>query len=389
MTATAKEYVANYFEKINSTLGLSVSRVFRAADSGRFPVFTSANDVVVVPHFFYHSAITDAQRHMMIIRAFSSCYLEETRDPSDLPPILEHLSKGICNALGEEYVPFHKMEKTLRTVRTTIYDDPYDASFFCVGDVVRLDMRTYCEVVDIQKENGSVYVTTKPVGYSNPTSAMPKIWAETELFELTSCHEDCSHSRVDLRKNLFILSAPSATGKNTVYTALKARIPAIERVITVTTRKPRANETDGEDYHFLCKRAFEQNARNGKYAEYNAYDDEYYATPYSEIEKHGVTTPLFLILDTNGMLNVMREYPLSTSVFLKPPSVTELEKRIRARGANTPEEIQRRLEEAKHELQRSTRYDYVITNDDLKACVDELECCVRNVIEAKGLLETR
>ena len=197
-------------------------------------------------------------------------------------------------------------------------------------------------------------------------------------------YEDYSDYSVDLRKNLIILSAPSATGKNTVYNALKLRMPEIEKAITATTRNPRVGEVDSVDYYFYSKEEFKEKKETCAFVEYNEYDNNYYGTPYSEIEKYSSSTPLFLIFDTHGMMSIMRKYPLSTSVFLAPPSMEELERRIRERGDNTPEEIRRRIEESSREMQHSDWYDYVVKNTNIEECIDQVERILR-----KKLCENR
>ena len=199
-------------------------------------------------------------------------------------------------------------------------------------------------------------------------------------------HEDYSNFSVDLRKNLIILSAPSATEKNTIYNALKLRMPEIEKTITATTRNPRAGEVNSVDYYFYSKEEFNEKKKACAFVEYNEYDNNYYGTPYSEIERYSSSTPLFLIVDTHGMMSIMRKYPLSTSVFLTPPSMEELEKRIRECGDNTPEEIKRRIEEAKREIKHSDWYDYVVKNIDVKECVDKIEAVLRKRLNESGII---
>jgi len=199
-------------------------------------------------------------------------------------------------------------------------------------------------------------------------------------------HEDYSDFNVDLRKNLIIFSAPSATGKNTVYNALKLRMPEIERAITATTRKPRASEIDSVDYYFYSKEMFNEKKENGAFLEYNEYDDNYYATPYSEVDRYSSSTPLFLIVDTHGMMSIMRKYPLSMSIFLAPPSMEELKERIQKRGDNTPEEIKRRIEAANREMQHAKWYDYVVKNNNIENCVNELEEIIRRRLNENGIL---
>ncbi len=183
-----------------------------------------------------------------------------------------------------------------------------------------------------------------------------------------------------LGKNLFLLSAPSATGKNTVFDLLKERIPSLKRVITATTRLPRKNETNGVDYHFLSEDEFVKKSRDGGFVEENKYDEHYYGTPIDEIVSSSQDTPLFIIIDTNGMKKVVEKYPNATSIFLMPPSIDELERRIRSRGDNTQDEIERRIAQAKNEIACSESYDHIVVNDDLNECVDRLVNIVENKI---------
>lgn len=384
MIVAAVEYVANHIERINKALGLSMKFKYIIEDKGKYPLRRKSEDIVIVPEFFNHERLTDSQRKMMIMLFYSVLYLGRTRKVHPVDP--EHLAKGICDALGEEYIPFYKIEETLRSIRISLYDEPEYASIFSNGDEVRVSCFSRYRVIDVKKEKGNVYITAEPIGYKAKFSKEPKIFEEVELFEMYTHHEDYSNFSVDLRKNLIILSAPSATGKNTIYNALKLRMPEIERAITATTRQPRAGEVDSFDYYFYSKEEFEEKKENRSFVEYNEYDNNYYGTPYSEIERYSSSTPLFLIVDTHGMMSIMRKYPLSTSVFLSPPSIEELEKRIQERGDNTPEEIKRRIEEANREMQHSDWYDYVVKNIRVEDCVDELEGILRKRMNENGIL---
>lgn len=177
---------------------------------------------------------------------------------------------------------------------------------------------------------------------------------------------------ISFQRNLIILSAPSATGKNTVYNAVKKLRPDVERAITVTTRAPRKNEKDGVDYYFLSDTEFRKRKQYGEFVESNLYDDGYYATPYSEINRHPDTTPLFLIVDTNGMKSIKYKYPRAKSIFLMPPSIEELKRRINSRGDNTPEEIENRIGMAVWEINESKHYDFVIVNNDADEVAKEI-----------------
>ncbi len=187
--------------------------------------------------------------------------------------------------------------------------------------------------------------------------------------------------KIDYRKNLFILSAPSATGKNTVFELLRERIPYVRRVTTATTRKPRKSEIEGVDYHFMSEGLFLDKVAAGNFVEHNLYDSGYYGTPVDEIEGCPMDVPLFLIIDTNGMHQVVKKYPNAKRVFLMPPSIEELERRIHARGDNTQEEIENRILQAKKEIAESAVYDYIIVNDDIEKCVEELV----NIVQSTSL----
>ncbi len=172
--------------------------------------------------------------------------------------------------------------------------------------------------------------------------------------------------------NLFILSAPSATGKNAVFSLLSERIPTLRRVITATTRQPRKSEVNGVDYYFMSEEEFLQKASEGAFAEQNRYVESYYGTPVSEILRYPSDTPLFLILDTHGMRSIKKTYPAAVTVFLMPPSIEALMERIEKRGDNTEEEIARRIAEARAEIACAEQYDHTVVNSDLNACVDRV-----------------
>ena len=173
-------------------------------------------------------------------------------------------------------------------------------------------------------------------------------------------------------RNLYILSAPSGTGKNTVFEKVQALMPTVQRAITCTTREIRSNETDKVDYYFLSEADFAAKSKNGEFVEENIYDGHKYGTLRAEIERHDEKRPLFLIIDVNGKEKTVKEYPYAVNVFIKPPSLEEMERRIRERGENSEEEIARRIKEAHMELSKAYTYDFVLVNDDADDCAREL-----------------
>ncbi len=184
-------------------------------------------------------------------------------------------------------------------------------------------------------------------------------------------------------ERLIVLSAPSGTGKNTVFDALQTRMPSVRRAITATTRAPRDGERDGVDYYFLSKEAFLRKAATGELAEQNAYADRYYGTPNSELlSKNGEA--VVLIIDVNGKDAIKRSYPLATTVFLMPPSMEELTRRIIGRDQNSPDDIARRLAIAEEEMAKAPSFDHVLINDDVERCAAALAQVIEAVLTANG-----
>lgn len=175
------------------------------------------------------------------------------------------------------------------------------------------------------------------------------------------------------KRNLYILSGPSGSGKNTVYDELVKRIPKIEQTVSATTRKPRDGEEDGVDYYFLSVAEFEKKIENGEFVEYVKYGYNYYGTLKSEIKRLSALGKIVvLIIEVEGANNVKKAFPEATTVFIVPPSEEELRRRIVGRGQNTDEEVRIRLAIAMEEMKSSEKYDYCVVNDDLSVCVDEI-----------------
>lgn len=126
MIVSTVEYVTDYIEKINQALGLSTEFKYIIEDKGKYPLRRKADDIVLVPDFFNHDDLTDPQRKMIIALFYSVLYLGRTRKVHPVAP--ELLAKGICDALGEEYIPFYKIEETLRSIRISLYEEPEYAS---------------------------------------------------------------------------------------------------------------------------------------------------------------------------------------------------------------------------------------------------------------------
>ena len=168
---------------------------------------------------------------------------------------------------------------------------------------------------------------------------------------------------------IFVFSGASGVGKSS---ALKRVMEAREDLrfsVSATTRAPRPGEEDGVHYFFVTKERFEQMIEDRQMLEYDAHHENLYGTPKSQLlgDKHVV-----LDIEPNGAFQVKRNYPDAALIFVTPPSLEELERRLRGRGDTPADQIEIRMARAKWEIAQSDHYDYVVLNDDLDRCVAEI-----------------
>lgn len=188
-----------------------------------------------------------------------------------------------------------------------------------------------------------------------------------------------------MRGRVVILSGPSGVGKDTLIEAWQALDPRVERVVTVTTRPPRPGERDGVDYRFVSHERFEEMARTGAFLEHKEVHGQRYGTPAAEVERLVREGKIAILkIDVQGALEVMDKLPEATSVFVLPPDWEELERRIRSRGLDSPEAIERRLENARGEVALAERYAHRIVNDDVARAVEALRALVAATGPAVG-----
>lgn len=169
-----------------------------------------------------------------------------------------------------------------------------------------------------------------------------------------------------------IVSSPSGAGKTTIVDAVLKRDKTVSRVITATTRAPRKGEKDGADYLFWSIKQFEQAIKKGQMLEWAQVHTHYYGIPKKSVDglmKKGICP--ILVIDVQGARTVKAQYPDAATVFIVPPSLKELKKRILGRNDNT-QDIEIRLETAKKEMQELDRYDYALLNDDLQEAVEKM-----------------
>ena len=173
---------------------------------------------------------------------------------------------------------------------------------------------------------------------------------------------------------LFVISGSSGVGKGTVIKEFLKKHPDFKLSISCTTRGMREGEVHGVNYFFLSKEEFKQFIDNEEFLEWAEFSGNHYGTKKSFVEeclKNGDN--LILEIDTKGALNVKRLMPDAVLIFIAPPSVEELEARLRGRHTETEEAIQKRLASIKLEIENSKKFDYTVVNDKVEKAVDDLE----------------
>jgi guanylate kinase len=187
---------------------------------------------------------------------------------------------------------------------------------------------------------------------------------------------------------LFIISAPSGSGKSTLVNEVRRLVEGLEFSISYTTRAARGSEEDGREYHFTNKATFERMIAAGEFLEYaTVFGNHYYGTAVSALDqarRHG--HDLLLDIDVQGALQVMKKVPEAVSIFILPPTPEVLERRLRnrsqAEGVADEAEIEKRLAQARNELERLSEYKYALVNDVLDEAASEMRAIV---LEARAV----
>jgi guanylate kinase len=179
------------------------------------------------------------------------------------------------------------------------------------------------------------------------------------------------------RGHLIIVSGPSGAGKSTIVRAILEKRPQLRYSISYTTRPPRANEQDGVDYHFISEFAFRKKIDADELAEWAEVHGHLYGTSATSIEETvSDGQDVLLDIDFEGAKRLSARYPEAISVFVMPPNMKELEKRLAGRGTDSAVTVGRRLKNAKAEMAQAHHYDHCIVNDDLAQTVSSLEAII-------------
>ena len=180
------------------------------------------------------------------------------------------------------------------------------------------------------------------------------------------------------RGKIFIVSAPSGAGKSTIVEKAIEKLRnngiKIERLVTYTTRSPRQGEKNGVDYFFVSKSQFSKLSKDGKFFETNQYNNQFYGSPVDTIEKAKKGISQILVVDYNGGVAYSQKLKDAVTIWIEPPSIKLLKSRLKKRGTETNEEINKRIEIALKEInkeRRSKLYKYKIVNRELTKAVDE------------------
>lgn len=185
------------------------------------------------------------------------------------------------------------------------------------------------------------------------------------------------------KKNGLIIavSAPSGTGKTTIVKKILSDFPELVFSISATTRKKRDYETEGVEYFFISEEDFKSKIEKGEFIEWEKFYDYYYGTFKSYIEdniKQGKS--VIVEIDVKGALELKKIYPDSVLIFIYPPSLDELEKRLTNRQTENETDLKKRIERAKMELSLKDKFDYFIENDDLEKAISETESLIKKII---------
>lgn len=171
---------------------------------------------------------------------------------------------------------------------------------------------------------------------------------------------------------LFVFSGASGVGKSTVLAKVMAVRQDLRFSVSATTRLPRPGETEAQSYYFVTKERFEEMIQTDAFLEYDAHMDNYYGTPKQQLEEKLQLGSVVLDIEPNGAFAVRQSRPDAVLIFIAPPSLTELERRLRGRGDTSEEQVRLRLDRVQWEMEQSKQYDHVVINDRVDDCAAQI-----------------
>ena len=171
---------------------------------------------------------------------------------------------------------------------------------------------------------------------------------------------------------LIVISGASGVGKGTVLGIMMKKRKDLSFSVSATTRPPRPGEIDGVHYYFISREKFAEMIAEGAFLEYDAHADNYYGTPRAQAEEKRERGPVLLDIEPAGAKQVREKMPDAELIFIMPPSMQELERRLRGRGDTPEEQIKLRMERAVWEMEQRFWYDHVVVNDDPERCANEI-----------------
>lgn len=177
---------------------------------------------------------------------------------------------------------------------------------------------------------------------------------------------------------LLLFSGPSGVGKDTVLDIVLNKDKNLQKSVSLTTREIRENEVDGKDYHFISTEEFENMISQGQVLEFAKYGSNLYGTPKAPVDKWLSEGKIVILkIEVQGASKIKELYPDSVAIFVIPPSMKELENRLRSRGTENEDDIKKRLDIAREEVKRSKDYDFIVINDDLESASDNVLSIVK------------
>ena len=171
---------------------------------------------------------------------------------------------------------------------------------------------------------------------------------------------------------LIVISGPSGVGKGTALGIAMEQKPELTFSVSATTRQPRPGEVEGKSYYFVTPEKFREMIARDEFLEYDEHNKTFYGTPRAQVEQKRQHGPVLLDIDPMGAKKVKDKVPDVVLIFIMPPSVEELERRLRGRGDTSEEQIQIRLDRAKWEMEQRAWYDYVLVNREPNQCAREI-----------------